>query len=343
MSAQTNFIYGETLIGTVDGVNTVFTSLYPIDRIEDLRLGSIDYSSFSFTGTTVTLTDAPTVGTGAPIVDYFRSDVMVTPSASTVTFLDLIDSIFLRIGQDSTSHQFPIDLVKEYCVEGVNIHNNLKINPLTKIGTYAFNKAEDMEASVYSATEIDVGTIPDYVPTSGKLLLEGGGLVSYSSVTASAFTSLSGVSFVYPAGMEVNVGYAIPGGVKKISEVIIDGNVLTFADFREFSTYSPRDKFTVIDGYLFLPRTLTDYIVVVNYTKDNVEPVEDADIIDFEPEYVNVLKLYVMKEIYADREEDRAVSTERRYNTALRRYRSYISRQVDGINNVMSASAFGGF
>ena len=338
--SQVNYIYWETLVWLVDGFNKVFTSLYPIDRVEDLRLGSIPYSKFSFSWNTVTLQDAPTIEAGAPELDYFRSDVVVPVTDTEVTFWDVINSIYLRIGQDKTSYQFPIELVKEYTIEALTTHSNMRVNPIRNTGIYTFNKSKDYNAVGYSATEVKVSSISPYVPSQGKLLLEFQAFINYGTKSADWFGSLSGLEYVYPSNCRVNVGYKLPAGVKKPSEVTMDWVKLSYVDYREYTTRNKFNEYTIFDGYLFLPRTLDDRIVSVSFVKNTVIPQEETDILDFEKEYLQVFKLYVMKEIYADREEDRYAVTEKRYQDAWRKYKSYISRQADGIRNVVQSSAF---
>lgn len=109
----------------------------------------------------------------------------------------------------------------------------------------------------------------------------------------------------------------------------MDGAKLNYVDYREYTTRNKGNDYCVYNGFLFLPRTLDERIVSVSYVKNTSIPTNDSDLIDFEPEYLNVFKLYVMKEIYADREEDRYATTVVRYREALANYKSYISRQVD--------------
>lgn len=71
MSAE-NFIYNETPSGSVDGVNTVFTTVNSINKLEDFYVGWVPYRSIFSIGTnTITLNDAPP--TWAVVsVDYFK-------------------------------------------------------------------------------------------------------------------------------------------------------------------------------------------------------------------------------------------------------------------------------
>lgn len=337
----TNFIYNETLAGTVDGVNKSFTSLFTIESIEDLRLWGIDYTDFSFVGNTVTLTDAPTIATWSPSIDYFKLSLTPSATPSNKTFGEFCLDIYEDIGQYITSFQYPLTMVERYVREELLLNLNKRINPLRKVGTYSFNKAVDLTASAYSAVEVGVGTMPTYTPATGKLLIGYGEVVDYSSVSATAFTWISGLEIVYKAGDKVTVGYSIPTWVKKVSEVTVNGFTLTFKDFREYKS-TQEGCYTVWENYLFLPRSSGECVVNVTYTKDNVSPVDNSSIMDFEPEYLNVVRFATLVKLFAFRGDERLAITAQLYTQALKDYKGYIARQVDGTNNQIKARGFEG-
>lgn len=329
-----SFIYNEQLTGTVNGVNTVFTSANTIDEIESMRLWGAEYSGFSFTGNTVTLTDAPTVGLGSPYIDYFIEAATPTPSSSTVTFWDLRSQIYEDIGQDDGSPQYPVSMVDRYIIETIPLHLNQKVNPIRKVWQYSFNKAIDPTVSAYSATQVDVTDIPTYTPATGAILIGDGHYVEYSTVSATAFTSISSLGYVYDADDMVTIGYTIPSGIQKVSEVFLGRKRLTFVDRREFivSLANNANYFTIIDWFLFLPRTAIATTVIVNFTYEATIPTDDTDLIDFEPNYQNVLRYDVLRRMYQAREDTRLATTEVYYKESLKAYKSYISKQVDKIN-----------
>lgn len=122
---------------------------------------------------------------------------------------------------------------------------------------------------------------------------------------------------------------------------MVDGCLLTFKDFREY-TATQYGCFTIVDRYLFLPRnTTTTTIVSVTFTKDTIIPVEDTDEMDFEPEYMRVLRFAVERALFAFREDERLSTIDALYKEAWKNYRSYIARQVDGTNNEVAARGYG--
>ncbi len=339
---MTNFIYNEILLGVVDGINKEFTALYDIESVEDLRLWGVDYVDFSFVNNVVTLADAPTLLTGGPSLDYFKVTLTPTTASSNVNFGQFTTDLYEDIGQDNTSYLYPLTMVKRYVKEELLINLNKRINPLRKVGTYSFNKAKDCTASAYDATEIDVTSIPTYTPANGAILLGNAEFVKYWAISTTAFTTLTNLSIIYKGGDKVTIGYVIPTGVKKISEVMVNGFPLTFKDLREF-TINDVGCYTVWEGFLFLPRTMNESIVTVTYTKDNITPSEDTDLMDFEPEYLQVVRFSAMVKLFAFRGDERLNITAELYKDAWRNYKNYIAKQVDGTNNVIQTHAYKGF
>jgi hypothetical protein len=350
-----NFIFNETLSGTVDGINTVFTSAQPIGSVEDLRLGGADYVGFAFVAgsTTVTLNDAPTVGTGAPSMDYFVYEATPSPVGTTQTFGGLIDSTYMVLGHDRTSEQFQEALVKEKLNEASRVLNNARTNPKLKLGSYSFNPTGQLLATGYSATEIDVGTVPTGTPADGVVLLRGSSPVAYSGVSATAFTGLTGLSFAYEAQDAVNVGYKLPSAAKKVSAVYVDGLKLDYVDFRLFSNYrkaylDETARFTVWrdaagNDFLFVPGSCDhSSVVTVHYVPVNLQYDDDADLLDFEPEYRQLLSLYAAYKSCLYREDDRWQTFKAEYDMEFQKYKAYLKR-VEGTHSKFVSTALRGF
>lgn len=333
MGAETNYIFGETASWVVNGVNTSFTLVNEIDRIEEIYLGGASYRSFSFSGSTITLTDAPTTETWAPVVDYWQTSTYTTPGS--VTFWNVIDDVYLRLSQERTSRQFPLTLVKTYINEGIRVLNNYKQNPKDKIGSYSFNKAPDFTVSSYSATQLLSWAITATVPSSGKAIVKYWDVVDYTSRTAwVSLNGLTNLGITYIAWDKISVWYALPSLVKTVGEVIMDRRILTFADKREFIIDMSWYKYTIIDGYLFLPYSWnSDDVVTVNYTRNNNECIAESDIVDISQDYFHVLSLYSLYNILMDREDDRWQVQKDKFETQFKWYRSFISKQTNWINN----------
>ncbi len=334
-----NFIYNETLVGSVDWVNTVFTSLYPISSIEELRVGWVSYTNFSYNWKVIILATAPTIIQWSPTIDYYKASAYKPLISSGTTFSQIRNDIYTQIGQTINSLQYPVDLVNLHIKEGLKTISNLKTNR-KKVSVYSFNKANDWIVQTIGWTWINVGTIPQYTPTKWIVAVGYNEFVDYYTTTSSEFTSLVWLDISLVEGMKYSVWYRIPNNVKRVAEVYLNGFKLDPLDIREFTIWGSWIWFFQFDNYLFVPySTRENEIITVFYTSDTWELDSDTSIVDFEWDYMKVLRRYVLKEVYHDREDEREDRANMKYKEDLREYKSFISKSHDGINNVFKTSS----
>lgn len=330
-----NFIYNETLVGSVDWVNTTFTTSFPISSIEELRVGWIAYTNFSYNWKTIVLATAPTIIQGSPTIDYYKASAYKPLISSWTTFSQLRDDIYTQIGQTIASLQYPQKLVDLHIKEGLKTISNLKTNR-KKVSVYSFNKAKDWRITSYSANNLNVGIIPTYTPSKWKIVIGSSEFVDYYNTTSTSFINLVGLEITPTSEMRYSVWYRIPNNIKLIAEVYLNGFKLTPMDIREFALAENPIGFYQFDNYLFLPYSNKEGdIVTVFYTSDTWDLSEDSSVIDFEGDYMKVLRRYVLKEVYHDREDEREDRAVIKYKEDLREYKSYIWKNHDGINNVI--------
>lgn len=338
-----SFIYNETLTWTVDGVNKVFTSLQQIDQVESIRIWGAEYSDFSFSGNTVTLSDAPTVVLGPPEMDYFVAWVTPVTPSWTHTFLDVINYYYEKVGQDSTSEQFPLSLVKSEIQSNIDYVNNDRPNPRSKIWSYSFNKAADQAVTEYSGSSVPA-TLDwvSYIPAQGAIIVRDSGYTTYTSYNSTAFMGTD-VGFVYQPNDKISIGYPIPSWVKRVSEVLIRWVPLDRVDQREYSIkrcYNNSNVYCIIDDFIFLPySTKLDVVVTVTYEKETSSPSLDGDIIDLEADYWKLPAYYALYIIWIDREDDRAANWKQMYTDTYKAYKKYI-RNSFWINSKIPAASF---
>lgn len=339
MSTNINFIYNETLSGVVDGVNKVFTSLREVDAVESLRLGGVEYTGFSYSGNVFTLTDAPTVALGSPQLDYFYLSV-ASSTTSDKTFGDMIDDVYEIVGQDSSSLQFPISLVKKNIVESVTMINDLRTNPFAKRGSYTFNKAKDSTAKTVSTTQIELGSLPTYIPSNGAIYFKDGSFVTYSSITDTHLSGLGNYTHTNAIGDRVSFGYRIPNGVKRVEKVLLSGIPLDFIDPTEWDLNRFGNVFTIRDGYLFIPWDANEArVITVNYVSNNILPELTTDIVDIDSKYWRMCSYYAAFTIGYDREDTRSQLWERRYNKLFNNYKAYL-RQTNNLRAKIGSNVF---
>lgn len=340
------YIYNEQLQGVIDWVNKEFTTLYDIERIEEVYYLWAAYRAVSFVGNTVTFVDAPLSWTTAPTIDYFKAGIATPTELWNVTLWEIIDDVYDKIGQNRLNWAVSNKVYKETQIKQHinNWFNRIKNLRLYKdvISQYSFNKAKDANAIGYNAWYVNIWTIP-YIPSSWVFLLNKDTLISYSSYVDWKLNWA--VWVVYENWAEVSIGYKIPTWIKKISEVAINWEVLPYLDLREHSI--GKYWYTIYqtsnwDRYIILPYSDTS-IVTVKYQAEYTSYVDDADVVWIEREYFEVLSYYALTQILKYREDDRWQIADLDYKQLLKEYKSYKSRAVDWINNEIKSDILPNF
>jgi len=336
--ASVNLIYDEVLIWELDWVNKVFYSIYPIDKIDELRVWGISYSNFSFNGRCVTLAAAPSIVLGLPHIDYYRKDASVNTIDSWVTLSELRSSIYTRLWQTVTSLQYPKELADEYISEWVTRISKMKRDRV-KRWILSFHKAYDWTISTTNWNVINVGTTSKYLPAKGAAIIRGWDVVFYSTKTESTIASLNDLDLNLIEWERIKYWYKLSRTIEKVSEVFINWFKLTPADFAEYRAYPDLDKFCVYNWYLFLPYRTTDAeVVTVVYVGKHNSTYTDNDIIDFDWDYLPVIKSFVLWNMYKDREDDRFNLEYTNYKEVLREYKRELSKQYETTSSVFQTA-----
>lgn len=341
--ANWTFIYNEILSWTIDGVNKDFTTAYDIDKIEEVYFLWAPYRDISFVDNIVTFTDAPPLWSDAPTIDYFKVDIVPPTPSSDVTFLEVQNDIYEKIYWQTiawwadTTGPYKLTQIKMNINNGLNRIKNLRTYK-DKIFSYSFNKAKDLTAIWYNASYTEVWTWITNIPASWLYILKDSIPVAYTSYSSWRLNWT--VWIIYENADKVLIWYKIPSWVKKVSEVLFNWFPLEYIDTREFSIWYS-DKYTIIrtsawEEFIFLPyNTDTNIIVTVKYIPTTTTLVNDADIVDIDREYFEILSYYTLYKMYRDREDDRWQYAYDDYTKLLREYKSYKSRAVDWINNTI--------
>lgn len=324
-----NLIYDEETIWEADGTNKVFYSVFPIGRIEELRLDGVAYTNYTINWRAITLADAPSVNVWYPHIDYFRKDVDVNFIDSWVTLSSLRSSIYNRIGHTITSLQFPKELADEYISEGITRISKMKRNK-QKRWVFTFHKANDGSIVSSDWNTITIDSISKYTPEKGLCIISNKNAVYYSHKTANTISSLTWLELDDIASKPIQFGYKLSLTIDKVSEVFLDWFKLTPADFAEYISSTATDKFCVYNGYLLLPITSREgNVVTIVYVGKNTSTYEDTDIIDFDGDYISVIKSFVLWNMYKDREDDRLREEKQNYLELLKEYKRELSKQYD--------------
>ena len=230
------FIYNETASWAVDWINKVYTVLYDISKIEEVHIWWAPYRNLTYDGNTITLADAIPVWGWSPSVDYFRETVSPVTPIWDVTLWDIIDDIYDKIWQQRTNNlMYKESQILTQINTGIKRLHNMRIYK-DRILSYSFNNVEQLSIQRYSATWVDI-TEKDHVPADWLAMINWH-TFEYSTYTDGILNWT--VWVVYDTNDTVTVWYKIPDGVKKISEILIDGCPVEYWDNRE---YFPNYKF----------------------------------------------------------------------------------------------------
>lgn len=340
------FIYNETLTGTINWTNKVFTTLYNIEKIEDVYYWGAPYRDVSFVGNAVTFWTAPTTWTPSPKIDYFRVSASPLPEFWDVTFWEIIDDVYDKLWQDRIKNTvankvYKESLIKKYINNWFARIKNLRLYK-DIVQQYSFNKAKDWTVIWYNASYITIWEDLDYIPSSWVVLLRNDTIVEYSNYVD--WKLMWAAWIVYENNDKYSIWYKIPSWIKKVMEVILDWEVLNYYDIREYSInkmwYTIYKK-SNWDDYIILPylsKTDDNKVATVKYQATYSEYSADEDVVWIEREYYEVLSFYVLRKLFQYREDDRWQQAEKDYRELLREYKSYKSRAVDWINNSMKSS-----
>ena len=336
------FIYNETMTWTIDWINKDFTTLNNIEKIEEVYLWGVAYRDISFVWNVITFADAPPIGASAPTIDYFVESVASPSVIWDVTFGDIIDEVYDVIWETrKTTWPFKESIVKRWINKWIKRLKNKRVYK-NRILSYTFNKSKDTPVTAYDANELNIW-VQDYVPANWLVMLWDSSVVRYTTYIAWALNWLAW--YVYESGEKVSIGYKIPEWVKRPAEVLLNGVPLIYMDNREWRVGWNDQHYTIVEDslwerYIFLPyRTSTKDIVTVKYTPVFGLFVDDADIVDIEYEYTEVISRYTAYIMLMDREDDRWQSVRESYKESEAEYRVYKWKEVDWINTKIRAGS----
>lgn len=335
------YIYNEIPSWVVNWVNKIFTVINNIGDIEEVFIWGVAYRNLSFLWNVITLVEAPPLWS-AITVDYFLEELNPPLIEWTVTLWTIINDCYSKIGQDrikngQANRTYPEAQIKLQIVSWLQRIKNLRTYK-DRIMTYSFNKANEFAAIWYEAAFVKIGT-QSHVPSSWVYVLNKSTVVEYPTYTGWNLNWIPWV--VYQSWAEVRVGYRVPSWVKKISEIFINWQPLEYKDYREYS-FNSWYYYTILhssnNSYIILPRTWKEDLVAVRYVAKLDDAALDADIVDIEYEYFELLSYYALYRLFQIREDERWQIMEKEYRDLLSQYKSYKSRAVDWINNKIKSN-----
>lgn len=309
-------VTNEIPVGLIDSSNKIYTLSMTALQITDVVVDWSEYFDFTFTGTTLTLVDAPTLSIH---VDYIATGYSSTPALNLTTLQDLRNTfydILRETEQDSSA--YPLTLV-DLLINAAQqkILNWRVINPINgqearkwilhflNQDVYYTNIKSTTTTADLTVWATTISADPTwYSATGGKLYL-GGQIATYTGIdtVAGTFTGVTGIVFAHPAGTQISPAYDLPTDFGTIINVTYNNKIKLpakqyddiFEDLNSFkgsnfqrtnitsmyeSPYRVKPFYTIKDSQYLLLYQLNDnwYPIHVRYEKVHVPMTTSASL-----------------------------------------------------------------
>lgn len=305
----TTTITDEVLQWTIDWVNKVFYSKFPLYTITEVKIDATPTTAYTSWYNTITFNVAPTAGQVLTVTYEVISDITTKELRDTKNFGELIDSTYLMFGRDidRTSTVYPVELLRRYINEEyISILDNYTSSERYK--TVRFPAVNSSTISSVDSTTMTLSALPNLVSYSGYWFTEKSGFFSYSGVNWTTLENINWFNWDISTG-EVYLGIRLPEEMQRPLEVKLNGVTMAYTDFSSFTVdyFGFWTKYTVYNGYLFITGstfTDTDYIDIV-YEPITYELINDTDIPKIPSIYVNLLSYKAGERMMRYREDTR--------------------------------------
>lgn len=298
----------EIPLGAINGINKTFTLANEIGMIDDVFMDGVIYTSFSFSGNQLTLSDAPTLSI---FVDY--STTSTTPSTDSETTLgDILGSIWSLLWQKSTSTTFS----RDYLVGKVNqtMRKVLKgrVKSILWPNSYRVGDIWFMEnrhsvrfksgsavVSNYTIGDTSIECATTGLLVSGYVEIDGD-IISYTGITTDV--SIDGVSLATSDHLvweKIIQLYELPIDLDKIKSVSVKGEKDQDVPMDDTETKYRYYRVIPYDGkqLLKLSGIDSDSLVSVEYQIKYTNMVDDTDMCVLPEDYgVSVISYMVAGE-----------------------------------------------
>lgn len=327
--------------GAIDWTNTTFTVDKIIGAIQSVVVDWYDVSEdTSFDELSL---NVPTAPSSTIVISFFYREVANVRGTGEVTLWDLVTSFYRKIGRVKQDGQVPDNIKRLYPTDYVKSSLMSSIKRITNISP---EKNRVQQYAIHSSTWASVTLDPvnnsvsleDSI-SSGiqwQLMLWEGVIYDYYS------TDVNGVYQVKDADIsktndKIIIGFRIPYGVEKITNVSINSCNYSYTHENEFNI-NTKDKFTVTkdfqwNEYIFLPYSEEVVTAVVKYTPNADFHQTDEDVIDIPREYGDLFVYDTAYRLLRDREDDRWMTFKQEVWTGSREwllfeYQNFIKSKI---------------
>lgn len=297
----------------IDGINKDFKTDKLIGAIQSIIVDWVDiWEAYTWDkNITITLDVAPVTSI---TFNFFYRDVNAIRWNWMVTLWDLRDDFYRKIWRLNENGTIPTNLNRLYPEAYVKSELRKSLKRIT-------NKSPEVNrlqqySTVHTSGSLVIWTTSDNTVTLEQTMtedIEGVFYVwdwvayDYYSVNGNVFqVKGSDISQVWD---RLLIWSKIPFWVQKVSEVRIEWTICEYIDERDFHMWN-KFKYTIIkdwqgNSYLFFPYSEEQQVIAVQYVPDMNHFVEDADIINIEEEYTDVVVYDTVYRLLRDKEDER--------------------------------------
>lgn len=337
---NSNWITWEILSGTVNWTNKLFKSFYPISLLDEVRVDGTPTVAYTFNGNSILFTVAPT--TWVVDIDYFRKDLQVIDYSKDnyYTLAEIRTKVYDKIGEDGgTTARYPIDLVNDGLIDWLNEICSILIDKYRNV-TYSVKVWTPIALTPIdnSITTLTTGYSEQY-PSKGRIITYEGDFVDYTSKTSAGIIWWITCNNFPIDSINGFVGYRLPRNWLRVASVYVDNYQLReFGDINEFLARQ-ENGYLINNGYIYFSRS-GDCIVNVEVNEYLSNSLNDNTVIYVDKADVSVVIYYCLRQVYAEREDDKLTTAAELYQDKLKSYKRKIwkkrARDAGGVMKTIS-------
>lgn len=251
------------------------------------------------------------------------------------TFKNAIDAVYLDLTQDpltsANSTVYPLERVKEWI-------NYAQMQALTErhysfmTKDVFFNNVIDKTTTaeiLAGATTIPLNSITGNY-TSGSILIDED-LISYTGISSTNLTTVSGVGAIHATGSIVRQVYSLSTNLsitsfEKPISLTIDGREIEYYDYNGIIN---NNGYTIFDGKLYLPFLSTKCKIRLRYKKSPTVLSADADVLEIPPKHAELLVQFAVGMCHAKVDDSRAADSFRKFEEFKQKMRRDYAEQTE--------------
>lgn len=319
---NSNWITWEILEWDVDSVNRRFTSFYPISFVDEVRVNGVPTVAYTFSWNTILLTSAPTIW--VVDIDYFKKDVVAQDYNRDLyyTFWEIRSKIYDKISEDGwDTTRYPLNIVNDGIVDWLDEICSIRLDKSRQV-TYSIKASNpiDVVPISNSITTLQL-TLNRKIPSKWRLLTSRWDFIDYSTI--SSLDIASGLSFVnFPTeGDWAYVGYRLPRNCLRVTSVRFNGyEIQELGSLSDIASYN---GYIINNWYIYF---WVGWDISIEFEPNEylTRSLNDSTVIFVDRSEVSVIIYYCLRQVYAEREDDRLQTTSELYLDKLKSYKRKI-------------------